>query len=194
MDITDFFLSACASVLGNKLTPRDITTKPEPTSLDKIALSNESITQKKLAVRPLVDKKSWANFGEQFRNLVSVIGKANIFLFIESEPSTYYNLVTVIVEDIRTGDWYPFEQSVTFEGSGSGWHTAKQLGWEIQETKNKGADVRVSIRVAYNNDLADLMSGDSTWTDVKNRSVPALISAEPHFREIQDRFTTEVLN
>lgn len=194
MDITDFLLSACASILGNKLTPKDKAPKPEQTSSDKAALPDKSAPQKKLAIRPLVDRESWAKFGELFRNLVSVIGKTNIFLFIESEPSTYYNLVTVIVEDARTGDWYPFEQNVAFEGSGSGWHTAQQLGWEIQEVKKQGADVRVSIRVAYNNDLADLMSGDSTWTDVKNRSVPALISADPHYWALQERFTKEVLN
>jgi hypothetical protein len=194
MDITDFLLSACASILGNKLTPKDNPPKPGPTSVDKTTLLDESAPQKKLAIRPLVDRSSWAKFGELFRNLVSAIGKTNIFLFIESEPSTYYNLVTVIVEDTRTGDWYPFEQNVVFEGSGSGWHTAQQLGWEIQKAQEQGADVRVSIRVAYNNDLADLMSGVSTWSDVKNRSIPALISAESHYWVLQERFTKEVLN
>ena len=115
------------------------------------------------------------------------------YLFIEFETSTSaYNLITVVVEDSRTFDWYPFEQNITFQGDGGGWHTTQQFGWELKEAQKLGVKLRLSIRIAHNSDLKDLINGKVTWAKLKERSVPALISADPHFQFLRDRFIKEL--
>lgn len=196
MDIIDFLLSITSSIIGNKLTPvlaakqsDDASVEPEITP----PLDHQQESPR-LAVRAVIDPTSSARFGEILRNLLLTMKAPNVFLFIESERTTFYNLVTVVVEDSRTGDWYPFEQLVAFEGSGGGWKTTEQLLYDLKTARSDGADVSISVRVAYSSDLKGLIAGTTTWLSLKERSIPAFIAADTHYRSLQDRFAKAVLD
>lgn len=130
----------------------------------------------------------------EFTNLLLSINQSVVYLFIESKPTTHYNLVTVIVEDIRTNDWYPFTRPLSLQGKGGGWGNTRRFFSDFQLANEKGADAELSIRVVKDKDLKSLISGDITFQMLKERSIPAVISKDPHFRKLRKRFEKELLN
>ena len=125
------------------------------------------------------------------RALLSGISEANIYLFIESKASTFYNLVFCVIEDNRTNDWYPFSLPLAFQGGGGGWGNTKEYFYEIKEAKDAGHDHRVSLRVVSNENLDKFNEGELTWNEMKSLSVSALIAEGDIYQEIKDRYEKE---
>lgn len=128
-----------------------------------------------------------------FLPLIKIIHEPNVYIFLEVEPSTFYNLGAVILEDNRTKDWFPFYKEIALQGSGGGWDNTERLYNQIQQIEEKGKKVAISLRIANNQDTLSLQEGRISWADYKNKTVPALICRDEVLGKLQERFYHEVV-
>lgn len=186
MNITDFFLSVGASWIAGFLP------KPNPAATGVHDQPSAPPTagghraSSPILFEPISD---WFGAGQQGRlgSLLKALQQSNVYFLIERTPSTAWNLVTAVVEDARTGDWYPFARDLALQGSGGGFGNTERFAQDVQAARAAGADIRVSIRVAETADLHLLRNGEAAWPEVKERSIPALIAADPKFNELRER-------
>ncbi|WP_172380761.1 hypothetical protein [Vibrio sp. Vb339] len=139
----------------------------------------------------------YAYYGEHsndwFLPLANLVQEPNVFIFLEAEASTHYNLGAVILEDNRTGDWYPFYKSVALQGSGGGWRNTERLYNSILKLQDNGKPVALSLRVARNSDTAKLEKGEIYWDEYKQRTIPALICQDEFLSKLQSRFFEDLV-
>lgn len=140
----------------------------------------------------------YAYFGkhpnDKFIPLVKSMVEPNIYIFIETEPSTFYNLGAVIIEENRTNDWFGFYKGVAFQGSGGGWKNTQRLYATIKELGDLDKNIAMSLRVAKNQDMELLKQGRLYWSEFKNRTVPAMVCKDELLNSLQQRFMDEVVN
>lgn len=139
----------------------------------------------------------YAYYGEHsndwFLPLVNHIHEPNVYIFLETEASTFYNLGLVVLEDNRTNDWYPFYKSVALQGSGGGWKNTERLYKTIQDIQNSGKKISVSLRVANNSDTKLLEAGQLYWSEYKQKTIPALICKDETISKLQARFFKDIV-
>lgn len=131
---------------------------------------------------------------DKLYNLLKHKKQTNIFIFIETKPSTSYNLGHVFVEDIRTGDWYPFSTEVAFQNEGGGWNNTRDLLFTYKKLLEEGIDSQVILKVAQSDDLKKVMDREITFSDLKARSIPANIIQNDLFNEFYYRFERELIS
>jgi len=157
----------------------------------------ESSPNDKDEIKSFPVKSLDAYYGESsndwFLPLANYIHEPNVYIFIETEPSTFYNLGAVILEDNRTGDWYPFYKSVSFQGTGGGWQNTERLYNSIIKLQESGKKVAVSLRVANNLDTENLKTGVLYWNEFKQRTIPALICEDEFLNKLQKRFFQDLV-
>lgn len=131
---------------------------------------------------------------DKFIPLVNSMVEPNVYIFIETEPTTFYNLGAVIIEENRTGDWYAFYKEVAFQGSGGGWQNMQRLYATIKELDSLNKNLAMSLRVARNSDMEVLKEGRIYWSEFKDRTVPAMVCKDEFLNSLQQRFIDEVIN
>ena len=189
MTISEFFLSIGASYIAN-LFPKPETGAPQA-QIPAEAPPAETEVPQGILFQPISD---WFGGGQegQLGRLLAAIQQSNVYFLIEQEPSTFYNLATAVVEDARTGDWYPFARDLALQGEGGGWGNTQRFVRDVQGAVEAGADIRVSIRVASSADLHGLRDGRIAWPDMKGRSIPALLATDTRFDQLRQRLAGEL--
>ena len=150
------------------------------------------VTQKTFPVNILHTNFS-NNKDDLFVSLLEKIKEPNIYIFIETEASTFYNLGVVVLEDNRTKDWYLFGRSVAFQGTGGGWGNTKSFYRIVQEREKKDSSVIVSIRIATNDNIDKLKNGYILWSEFKDYSIPAMTCKNEFLKQFQERFENEII-
>lgn len=128
-----------------------------------------------------------------FVSLLEKTKEPNIYIFIETEASTFYNLGVVIVEDNRTKDWYLFGRPVAFQGTGGGWGNTKSFYRIVKEREDKDNSIVVSIRIATNENIDKLKNGYILWSEFKDYSIPAMTCKNEFLKQFQERFENEIV-
>ena len=128
-----------------------------------------------------------------FVSLLDKIKEPNVYVFIETEASTFYNLGVVIVEDNRTKDWYLFDRPIAFQGTGGGWGNTKSFYHIVKKREDKDNSIVISIRIATNDNIEKLKNGYILWSDFKNYSIPAVTCKNEFLKQFQDRFEKEIV-
>jgi len=167
--------------------------KKEITLVENNHHKNENIdTQKTFSVNILhTDFSNRDN--DLFVSLLEKIKEPNVYIFIETEASTFYNLGVVIVEDNRTKDWYLFGRSVAFQGTGGGWGNTKSFYRIVKEREDKDNSIVVSIRIATNENIDKLKNGNILWSEFKDYSIPAMTCKHELLKQFQERFENEIV-
>jgi hypothetical protein len=91
-----------------------------------------------------------------------------VYILIERNPSTAYNLPCVVIESRATEEWFVMSKgNMAFQGSGGGLSYAKGF---ISKLKEKNADIGIWV---YNNSLVDdLANGYVLWPEIKGKGIP----------------------
>ncbi|KIH77305.1 hypothetical protein SAMN05660860_02091 [Geoalkalibacter ferrihydriticus] len=194
MGITEVFLNVISSIVANKISEKIPPINKEESKSINSTIIEENISKNEyyLKAKPLGD--GWDSFYKIMPSLLKSIESVNIFLFIEAQPSTFYNLVSIVIEDNRTGDWFPFGQKISFQGNHGGWAMTENFYNCLKKATEDHKDIKMSIRVAKNEDLKGLLEGVITWANFKDKSIPAFITEDMHYKQLRDRFINELVD
>jgi len=100
--------------------------------------------------------------------LLEVAQKPLISILIESQPSTFYRLATVILESKESREWFVFSRGrLSFEGTGGGINNSKDI---INMLKEK--NIPIGVWVADRADVDNLDNGLAFWPEVRKHVVP----------------------
>ena len=127
-----------------------------------------------------------------FLSTLETMFEPNIYIMLETTPSTAYNLCAVFLEDNRTKDWYPFSKPLSLQGDGGGWGNTRRLQRAVEKAWRSGKQVSLSLRIVRNSDRALLMAGVISWDVFKSRAVPAAICDDDFIVGLQKRFFDEL--
>ncbi len=125
---------------------------------------------------------------DKFLEILRQFRSANLRIFIESEPSTFYRLGYLYLEDIRSGDWYPFETSLAFEGSGGGWNNTISLIVSYRKMLDESRDFQLILYAAGPGDIQRILRREIHFTSLKRNSIPAILSSDPQIITFTSRF------
>jgi len=162
MNPTDFGLSILASWLANKFLEPD---------------DNDLNHDKQLPIKESVKatKKKKFNTYDVFTDLKKMLDFVSFpiaHIVVETTPTTFYNLATLVIEDKETGLWFVFRRGrMSFQGSGGG---AQQTDRAIDIFKSRNIPIvpwSVTKEI-----LDDLEGGFVLWYEIKNNLVPLLAS------------------
>jgi hypothetical protein len=197
MGITEIILNIFSGISANFATDKIKDTIKQGIDV------KEEIESEKQEVKNIVKQKtfpvnmlytSFSNSNDDlFVSLLDKIFEPNIYVFIETEASTFYNLGIVVIEDNRTKDWYLFGHSVAFQGTGGGWGNTKSFYNIIKQHDNKDTPISLSIRIATNENIDKLTDGNMLWSEFKDYSIPAMICKDEFLKQFQERFEKEIV-
>ena len=163
MTPTDFGLGVLASWLANKLDGIGNNGDEPPLEPE---VSNEEAkidtTGKK--------KKLFRSFDVflDLEEMVNLLEKPVAYLLIETEPTTHYQLVALVLESQITKEWYLFRRGrMAFQGSGGGHHQAERA---ISIFKKR--NISVSVWVVDKKVLDEFESGYLLWKPVFESAIP----------------------
>ena len=191
MVLTELLLDFANSIFANLATDvlkNKIKTKKEIEEVSQNVPSSYEITPRTFPVNILETQFALSN-NDLFVALFDQLQEPNIYIFIETEASTFYNLGVVVLEDNRTKDWYIFGRPVAFQGTGGGWGNTKSLYYIIKRKDN----AVLSIRIAKNKDIEKLQKGLIGWAEFKEFTIPALACQDEFLKQFQKRFQEEII-
>jgi len=104
-----------------------------------------------------------------------------LHVILESDTTSFYFTVAVIMESSITGEWYVFGiGQLAVQGMGGGSRRFEQLLDVIRKR-----DPSVAIWCCSNVDMTAIEEGKITWLDLKSRLIP-LLSAIRNFSEFKE--------
>jgi len=162
MTPTDFGLGVLASWLANKLGTLDENNQEKEPDLKQ---TTEEATENKIEKNRMFH--SFDVFSD-LEEMVSVLDNPVAYLLIETEPTTHYHLVSLVLESKLTGEWYYFRRGrIAFQGSGGGHQQAQRV---ISVFKKYG--IPISVWVAEKTILDDFEDGYVLWSTVFRNAIP----------------------
>ncbi|MBM7624794.1 hypothetical protein [Sporohalobacter salinus] len=129
----------------------------------------------------------------KFTKLLFSFDESVVYLFLRKDYSSHYRTVNVVIEDIKTNDYYPFSKQLSFNKPGGGWNNAKRIHDRVQEAKEKDLDVHISVRVIDNDVLSLFLKGNLSWNKLKENSIPAHIVKDEQVKSRYEEFKKEIL-
>ena len=178
MTPTDFGLSVIASWLANKLGKEQ---NQEQFDEPEISVLNETEKPEILALNetvesviPTVNIKLFEVY-DVFRDLekmLSYIENPCAHIIVETSPTTFYHLASLVIEDRNTGIWFVFNRGrMSFQGAGGGAQQTDRAVSILKDSKIPVAPWAVSKGI-----LDRLEKGYVRWPEVKNQLVPLVSS------------------
>ena len=128
---TDFALNVVGNLIASGI--EKVAHRPDPqteaTQVAAPAQETENISPTEPRGVPGKAIQEWPGHDSKvLARLLSSLDKPVVYFLIEDKPSTFYNVLTIVAEDVTTGDWYPFEVECALQGTGGGWgNTRKYL-------------------------------------------------------------------
>jgi hypothetical protein len=162
MGPSDFALSVLASWLGNKI---------------EFLLNNKESSDNKTDIKidhPGRENKNkvgkfrtfdvWLELDDILLEIEEPVGH----LIIETSPTTFYYLTTLVLESRKTGEWYVFRRGrMSFQSTGGGKH-------QIEILLNKFINRKVAIALwsVEKETLDQFESGELLWHELKQKLIP----------------------
>jgi len=167
MTLTDFGLSVFSSWLANRLERKSIPEKNEEFKNEK-SKTNEKISEIKPAKKLFQVYDVYRDLGK----ILKYIDNPCAHIIVENEPSSFYHLASLVIEDLNTGVWFVFNRGrMSFQGTGGG---AQQTELAVSILKN--AKVPVAPWVTSKVILDDFEKGYILWQKVKCELIPLVSS------------------
>ena len=170
MSLSNFSLNILASWLANQLDKimGKIWNQQEAESSEEhrqIPADNFVSTIKPRLFRSL-------DVARDLEEVLSHVTKPIAHIIIETEPSTFWNLVCMVIESNTSGEWYVFERGrMAVQGTGGG---PRQT--EIALSHLKKAEAEIVIWSSPTAILDELEAGGLLWFEVKKLLVPLFSS------------------
>lgn len=102
-----------------------------------------------------------------------------IYFLFESEPSTAYYLPAIVLECVKTKQWYVFIRGRTAaEGVGGGWNN-----FEGYVKSFKKQNINCSLWMVEQNLLDELESGLKLWPEISSSIVPLSATKLSHLND-----------
>lgn len=146
---------------------------PVPDSLGDSSDDNSNDTDvKEVCGANIYYKNNYRVFDivHDFYDVIELIKKPVVHIVIEDQPSTFWHLPLVVIEDIESGEWYVFSKGrLALEGSGGGMRNTKDLFRYLMER-----NIRFSGWVMDFVKSEKLSQGCLTWPSVRNDCLPII--------------------
>ena len=169
MTPSDFGFGILASWLANRLD--GASKKKESTGTEELSLDPEPIADSDHHSN-LERKKLFHSFDvyTQLHEVREGLASPVAHLLIETEPSTHYHLVSLVLESSITGEWYYFRRGrMAFQGTGGGHQQAERA---VSIFKKEG--IPISVWVLERALMDDFESGYMLWPQVRAKAIPFL--------------------
>ena len=103
-----------------------------------------------------------------FESILNFVQEPIVHMVVESEPTTAWHLVILIVESRVTGEWYVSQKGeMAFEGSGGGLYVAEKVA-----TICRNRRITTAGWVLSKEDSDSLARGIKTWPQLKINTIP----------------------
>ncbi|WP_107878459.1 hypothetical protein [Neisseria animaloris] len=181
MTPTDFVLSIIASILANKVgSSSDTMQNQNAEKRAKELFNNTEITD--IENTSNISKSCFISFDQdKIFEYIPLLDEPRIHILFESEPSTFYHLPAIVLECIKTRQWYVFRRGrIAAEGTGGGWNNFKGY---VDSFKKQ--NINCCLWLIEKNLLDDLEDGVKLWPEVSSLIIPLLATKLSH---LNDRF------
>lgn len=109
-----------------------------------------------------------------FESVVKITNQPVVHVLVETEPTSAWHLVSLVIESATTGIWYASQKyEMTFEGTGGGLAVAKDVARFCKEN-----NIPVAGWVLTKEDTDNLSKGITPWPELKSRALPLLTYAK----------------
>ena len=182
MGPTDLVLSIIASILANKVgNSNDITQNQNTEERAKELIKNTEISDVNDTSKKS-EKSRFISFDQgKIFEYIPLLEEPRIHILFESEPSTFYHLPAIVLECIKTKQWYVFRRGrIAAEGIGGGWNN-----FQNYVNSFKKQNINCYLWLIEQNLLNDLESGLKLWTEISSSKIPLLATKLSH---LNDRF------
>jgi len=104
-----------------------------------------------------------------FEKVLSQCEHPNVYLMVELEPSTSWNLVTPVIE--TTEGLYVFSKDCALQGSGGGLFRTQEAIRIINKRRKQNHSIKLTAKVCPNYLLEKLRGDISAWPELKANSI-----------------------
>ena len=110
---------------------------------------------------------------------IPLLKEPQIYFLFESEPSSAYHLPAIVLECVKTKQWYVFKRGrAAAEGSGGGWNSFQSYVESFKEQ-----NINCSLWLVEQNLLDDLESGLKLWPEISSLIIPLLATKLSHLND-----------
>ena len=180
MNPTDFVLSIIASILANKVgNSSDITQNQNTEERAKELIENTETSDVNNTSNES-EKSRFISFDQnKIFEYIPLIEEPRIYFLFESEPSTAYYLPAIVLECVKTKQWYVFKRGRTAaEGVGGGWNNFQGYVKSFKEQ-----NINCSLWLVEQNLLDELENGLKLWPEISSSIVPLLATKLSHLND-----------
>lgn len=120
----------------------------------------------------------------ELENFLSSIVDPIVYIIVEKEPSTAWNLPCVVLESKQTGEWYVFaRERLALQGTGTGFRQAKELIKRLREARVSTTAWAVSKSI-----LDEFEEGILLWDKLRDDLVPlsSSVNDQKDWKAIQE--------
>ena len=184
MNPTDFVLSIIASIVANKVgNSSNITQNQNTEERAKELIENTETSDVNNTSNNTSNESEKSRFKSFDQNeifkYIPLLKEPRIHFLFESERSTAYYLPAIVLECVKTKQWYVFKRGRTAaEGVGGGWNNFQGYVKSFKEQ-----NINCSLWQVKQNLLDELENGLKLWPEISSSIVPLSATELSHLND-----------
>lgn len=116
-----------------------------------------------------------------------------VYLIVEKNPSTSWNLIMPVVYNTQTDHWTVFTRNCSLQGCGGGLNNTTSIFHNVRKAKRLGYKVAISARVCDNDKMKKLRTRQIGIKDLLDSSFALENYATNQFKEINQTYKEKTI-
>lgn len=154
-----------------------------------------------IKIEPILSEKEEEPHMEEMHELslnelhdkITESSEAIVYLIVEKNPSTSWNLIMPVVYNTQTNHWTVFTRNCSLQGCGGGLNNTTSILYNVRKAKRSGYNVGISARVCDNDKMKKLRTMQIGIKDLLDSSFPLENYATNQFKEINQTYREKTI-